>query len=989
MSENEQDQIHLTNNSLSTNHYDELMKTDEIFIHPTTDNNNNMKKKCLHSIKRVHKLIEEELLMEYDMKPNNKTTTQTPPSTSTTTTTTATPTLTTIVDYDNEMSRRNKLSRYHEQNEFSTPCHMISNKKDPNRPFMLTPKHCTKTTSTPTSLLYDLLTGTENFDSVYMRSQLVFVTCEQTKSMNRRKINHSRRRKSLKPRKRLNSIQYMETSMSSNDRKVFEENHLDEKLSSSSPLSASSSSSSSSSSPSSSSPSSSLSSSSSSSMLSPSQLNLLTCSQVSPHKLFDGIEYLKNNHMLHSQSQINHCSTACSDTVTSVTTSCTTSTMVNNHECSEQPLDLSSASCHSNQSAICNNNFKFNNIPQSNIIIPKRRRSFAGDFDYYTPRLSNNPNIIRHNSVTLPISPKVNKFRWNCMNSNPNTTTTSNNSSIKLEHNTSELKNTEQKSNVNNLANTLLLNNSDSILQGSNLLSLILSPVCYQIALSTAFALCASSIFQSFSNIINRSNHFSNSSFINNNNNNNLKTTNELVQNQHFSSKFNQSPASSSTSSSSESSVETPKTVHKQHSPAVSSKFNVKKFNSLLKLKTGENVPLKKSTTNLCFFPKTTQLSLNDQTKKHLKQKINKSSCTTPHAIYQHSNKKKHKINNNVVTQLADSEDDEDKTDDNVINAQHSFIASSFKNSSQESMFFFNQLKQWFIQMINLIERPKLAMISFVHKRYHNITKVKSRKSLEKLSNLSTLFKTNLLDQSFDNRLKLLNKSWYRLLIVYLIEYKQLNCLLTINSSLSPSPPSSSPLPPTDDSKLNEEKFKSIELMNLFHDDIQSIASICYALKFTHSMYNLLRIGLLILGNDQEAQSIGNIDLLEQALLEYLVTSTDINKKSDSNLNLSSQSCQTLNINHSHSSTTTTTTTTSVHSDVLNCSNMSNSSSSSSSSNSSSNDNISIDTLSSMIHILIEKLLNLTKDSIIFSVSNQLGDSVEELFHSLIKISRT
>ncbi|CAH8496145.1 unnamed protein product [Schistosoma intercalatum] len=995
VSESEQSLIHLTDNPLPNPHF-ESVKKGEIIIQ-NVDNTN----KYLHSIKRVHKLIEDELMMEYDMNSTN---------TTTTTTTTKTASITTITNNDNddEISRGNKFSRYHEKEEFCTPCYIHQTKKDiitksTNKRSILT----TKNYSTTTGLLYDLLSGTENFDSVYMRSQLVFLTCDNAKSitnlkkdnfLSRRKINNlssiQRRRKSLKPKKHCNSLQTLETSIS-NGRKLFQDNLLGEKLSSSSPLSSSSS-------LSSSSLSSSPSSSSSSSTLSPAHINLLTHSQLSPTKLFDRFEYLKNNHVLHSQSPINHFTTV----HTANLTTATTSTTMNSQECSEQPLDLSSASSHSNQSGLLNN-FKCN-IPTSDIKTSKRRRSFAGDLDY-TSRFSDNSSILRcnslrHNSVTFPLSHTVSKFR-NCITSSTNVTgstiiNTISNSNLRPERQPSEefiRKDIEQKLHKNNLNNT---SNNESTLLGANLLNLILSPACYQIALSAAFALCASSVFPSFDNTIYRNNDFSNSC-------NSLKTTNELACNlwtlsnsnritsSEQMNENNQQYLSKSNQSSSRLSVEKhdniSKPLHIQPSSLIQSKLNVK-LNSLTKLKTGESVPSKKSILKLHFFPKNTQ---HKHQTKLLKKKTNSSHSRT---LYQHSSKNNNNNNNNnkinnAVTHTADDDDD----DEDVINAQHSFITPSIKISSQ-NLIFYNKLKQWFRQMIHLIEQPKLAIISLLHNNIkHDLTK----------TNLFNSFNEYLLDQSIDTRLELLNISWYRLLIVYLIEHEQLNSLMTTFSSSSPSPspssssPSSTSLSPVNDkSKLNGEKLiikkkfrigksikskkKYVEMISAFHD-IQSIATICYSLKFTHTVYSLIRIGLLILGNYQKTQPINDIHWLEQILLEYIVTPEGTNEKSNFSPNSSPQSCQTMSTNLSDNLNTTTTTT---RTNVFNCSNIGNSNSSSSSSNNVSSSVIPIDA-PSMIHTLIDKLLNITKESILFFVSNQLGDSVEDLFNSLVKISQT
>ncbi|CAI2725998.1 unnamed protein product [Schistosoma spindalis] len=978
VSGSEQSLIDLTDNPLPNPHF-ESVKKGEIIIQ-NVDNTN----KYLHSIKRVHKLIEEELMMEYDMNSTNTTTTTAATKTSTINTTTDN-------DNDDEISRGNKFSRLHEEDEFCTPCNIHQNKKDiiaksTSKRSILTTKNC----STTTGLLYDLLSGTENFDSVYMRSQLVFVTRDNAKSitnlkkdsfLSRRKINNSssvrRRRKSLKPTKHCNSLQTSETSIS-NRRKLFQDNLLGEKLSSSSPLSSSSSLSSSP---------------SSSSTLSPSHINLLTHSQLSPKKLFDRLEYLKNNHVLHSQSPINHFPTVHTANLTTAITSIT----MNSQECSEQPLDLSSASSHSNQSGLLDN-FKCN-IPTSDIIISKRRRSFAGDLDY-TSRLSDNSSILRcnslrHNSVTFPLSHTVNKFR-NCITSSTsvtgsNTINTISNSNLRPERKPSEeyiCKDIEQKLNVNNPNNT---SNNESILLGANLLNLILSPACYQIALSAAFALCASSVFPSFDNTIYRNNNFLNSC-------NSLKTANELAcnlwtlsnsnritssgqineNNQQYLSKSNQS----SSRLSDEKNDNISKSVHIQQSPSIQSNFNVK-LNSLTKLKTGENVQSKKSILKLHFFPKNTQH--NHQT-KYLKKKTNSSFSRT---LYQHSSKNNNNNNkiNNTVTHTIDDDNDED-----VIKAQHSFITPSNKISSQ-NLIFYNRLKQWFIQMINLIEQPKLAMISLLHNNIkHDITK----------TNLFNSFNAYLLDQSIDKRYKLLNISWYRLLLVYLIEHEQLNSLMTTFSSSSSSSSSSSPSstslsPVNDDSKFNEEKLiiekkfligksikskkKYIEMISAFHD-IQSVATICYSLKFNHSVYSLIRIGLLILGNYQKTQTINDIQWLEQTLLEYMIISEETSEKSNSSPNSSPKNCQTMSTNLSDNLNTTTTTT---RTDVFNCSNIDNSHGSSKNISSSV---IPIDA-PSMIHTIIDKLLNITKESIIFFVSNQLGDSVEDLFNSLIKISQT
>ncbi|CAH8535243.1 unnamed protein product [Schistosoma rodhaini] len=982
VSESEQSLIHLTDNSLPNPHF-ESVKKGEITIQ-NVDNTN----KYLHSIKRVHKLIEEELMMEYDMKSTNTATT-------TTTNATKTASITTTIDNDDEISRGNKSSRYHEKDEFCKPCNFHQTKKDISTKD--TNKRSTKDYSTTTSLLYDLLSGTENFDSVYMRSQLVFVTCDNAKSitnlkkdnfLSRRKINNSSsvqgRRKSLKPTKHCNSLQTLETSIS-NGRKLFQDNLLGEKLSSSSPLSSSS-------------LSSSPSSSSSSSTLSPSHINLLARSQFSPTKLFDKLEYLKNNHVLHSQSPINHFSTVHSANITTATTS----TPMNSQECSDQPLDLSSASSHSNQSGLLDN-FRCN-IPSSDIIISKRRRSFAGDLDY-TPRLSDNSSILRcnslrHNSITFPLSHTVNKFR-NCITSSTNATgsttiNTISNNNLRPERKPSEkylCKDIEQKPNINNSNST---SNDESVLLGANLLNLILSPACYQIALSAAFALYASSVFPSFGNTINRNNDFSNSY-------NSLKTTNELAYNLWTLSNSNRITSSahsnenhqqylsmsnqSSSRLSDENNNNILKPVHMQHSPSsIQSKLNVK-LNSLTKLKTGESVQSKKSILKLQFFPKNTR---HNHQKKLLKRKTNSSLNRT---ILQHSSIINNNKINNAVTQTTDDDDE------NVIKAQHSFITPSIKISDQ-NLIFYNKLKQWFIQMINLIGQPKLAMIPLLHNNIRNdIT----------MTNLFNSFNAQLLNQTMDTRLKLLNISWYRLLIIYLIEHKQLNSLMTALSSSSSSSPSSSSLSSgNDESKFNEEKLiidkkflisksikskkKYVEMISAFHD-IQSVARICYSLKFTRSIYSLIRIGLLLLSNNKKTQPINDIHWLEQILLEYMVTLEETSEKSNSDPNSSSQSCQTMSINLSDNLNTTTTTTCT---DVFNCSNIGNNSSSNnnnssnnvSNSNSSSSTVISINT-PSMIHTLINKLLNITKESIIFFVSNQLGNSVEDLFNNLVKISQT
>ncbi|TNN14556.1 hypothetical protein EWB00_002076 [Schistosoma japonicum] len=570
------------------------MKTGEIIIEKADS-----AKKCLHSIKRVHRLIEEELMMEYDMKTTNNIITNT-------------------TDNDSSSNRGNKLSRYHEKNEFCTPYSIDQSKKDASTTSTTTERSIltTKKCSSTTSLLYDLLSGRENFDSVYMRSQLVFVTCDNSKSLTsnlkkddiltRRRVTNShiqRRRKSLKPTKHYNSSQPTETSVSTGEN-LFHNNQLSEKLSSSSPLSSSSSS-----------ISSSPSSSSSSSMLSPLNMNILTRPQISPKKLIDKLECLKTSCILHSESPVKHCSFV--HTTTSISGTTTTSTNINNQE---QPLDLSSASSYFNQSGL------LSNIPYKSLT-SKRRRSFAGDLNY-SSRLSDYSNIIRcnssrHNSVTLPLSPTDSNF-IKCFSSPSTTTTTTTISSTNVNTNNncnlkSECKSSEEypcKLNVNNQLN------DESTFIGANLLDLFLSPAYYQVALSTALALCASSIFHSFDNTLNRT--------INNlpNSYNHLKTAYELAYEQlltltnyskdtttNLSSENDQSNLSelNQTTSLNETINHQSNIIqHKQQSVSIQSNFNVK-YNTLTTLKTGDNIQhSKKSLTKLCFMTKNTENNNNN-----------------------------------------------------------------------------------------------------------------------------------------------------------------------------------------------------------------------------------------------------------------------------------------------------------------------------------------------------------------------------------------
>ncbi|CAH8841747.1 unnamed protein product [Trichobilharzia szidati] len=150
----------------------------------------------------------------------------------------------------------------------------------------------------------------------------------------------------------------------------------------------------------------------------------------------------------------------------------------------------------------------------------------------------------------------------------------------------------------------------------------------------------------------------------------------------------------------------------------------------------------------------------------------------------------------------------------------------------------------------------------------------------------------------------------------------------------------------------------------------------CYSLEFNHSVYNLIRIGLLIIGDQSDAQNTNDIQLLERALQEYMVNLNCIKNKSKCNSDLSVNGC----ITETTTSPTATTTTIS----TANTPTKNTDSSVVVSSNSRGNRIPSV-----MIHTIIQKLLKVTKDSIIFLLSNQLGgDSVESMYNSLVEISK-
>nr|CAH8841940.1 unnamed protein product [Trichobilharzia regenti] len=1005
-------QMHQTASSPSTSQYESLKKIEDIPKQPNDDT-----QKRLLSIKRVHRLIEEELMMEYDMKATNKS-----------------------ERYNNSNNNNNiKLSRYHEKDEFCTP-YSSSNQRSKNdasvkrntadHRSISTPKKCSPTTS----LLYDLLSGRENFNSVYMRSQLVFVTCDDdnvepinnfTKEglHSKRKTTRGpplqRRRKPLRPTKHFIALRTPEKSTDT-DGKHFPRNAASiEKLSSSSPFSLS---------PSSTSSPSSSSSSLSSSVLSPSNINMLTCSQASPKKLLDKIDCLTINNTTHSQSPIDHSSLL---------------SIINNQECLEQPLDLSSAS-HSYRLGLPPNN-------QSDMIEIKRRRSFAGN-----SRLSDNSDVIkcstqRHNSVNLPLSTK--KIDCNRKNSvNINTTTTSNS---RPERKPSEKYPCLSNGPEHTEKFPMNISNTESNALTTNFLDFILSPDCYRVALSAALAICASSVFQSLSGTLDHNNSNSNNSDNNNNNNllnsrNTPKTTYELAYDILNSLNSNSGGTTSSvkqeneqqhqqqqqclknTSPTSADNSSYPSVVNTQdcqHSVVSTSKIPLCKSNSMSKYNTtGDNFPPKKSLSNRLYsIKKVNQADYLNKTHSLPSRTLNQHSSSDNN----NSSNSNNNNNNNFDTDIVD-----------IITTRHSFTSSSPSSSSsstssssspasspmkvpsEDLKLFFRRnssryrgrIRYWLIQMISLVKQPEPILISLLHNNDNNNNSNDkmtdpSNIPVEQMTSLLSCFRLHILDQSIETRLKFLNMSWYRLLLVYLIEHKQLD-LLTIESALSSSSASASS---TDGNEGNDERsthrrcernnlinnnkeIKSIhqsthhqyhhdhKMSSLLHD-IQTVTSMCYSLEFNHSVYNLIRIGLLIIGDQSDAQNTNNIQLLERTLQEYMVNLNCIKNKSKCHSNLSLNGCITETTTSPTATNTTTTTITSTS--TANTPTKDTDSNAvvlvSSSSNNSRGNRIP----SVMIHTIIQKLLKVTKDSIIFLLSNQLGgDSVESMYNSLVEISK-
>ncbi|VDQ11070.1 unnamed protein product [Trichobilharzia regenti] len=701
--------MHQTVSSPSTSQYESLKKIEDIPKQPNDDT-----QKRLLSIKRVHRLIEEELMMEYDMKATNKS-----------------------ERYNNSSSNNNnniKLSRYHEKDEFCTP-YSSSNQRSKNdasvkrntadHRSISTPKKCSPTTS----LLYDLLSGRENFNSVYMRSQLVFVTCDDD--------------------------------------------------------------------------------------------NVEPINNFTKEGFHNKIDCLTINNTTHSQSPIDHSSLL---------------SIINNQECLEQPLDLSSAS-HSYRLGLPPNN-------QSDMIEIKRRRSFAGN-----SRLSDNSDVIkcsaqRHNSVNLPLSTK--KIDCNRKNSvNINTTTTSNS---RPERKPSEKYPCLSNGPEHTEKFPMNISNTESNALTTNFLDFILSPDCYR--------------------------------------------ENEQ-QHQHQQQQQclkNTSPTSADNSS-------YPSVVNTQdcqHSVVSTSKIPLCKSNSMSKYNTtGDNFPPKKSLSNRLYSIK----------KVNQADYLNKTHSLPSRTLNQHSSSD----NNNSSNSNNNSNNfDTDIVD--IITTRHSFTSSSPSSSSTSSSssptssssspasspmkvpsedlkLFFRRnssryrgrIRYWLIQMISLVKQPEPILISLLHNNDNNNNSNDkmtdpSNIPVEQMTSLLSCFRLHILDQSIETRLKFLNMSWYRLLLVYLIEHKQLD-LLTIESALSSSSASASS---TDGNEGNDERsthgrcernnlinnnkeIKSIhqsthhqhyhdhKMSSLLHD-IQTVTSMCYSLEFNHSVYNLIRIGLLIIG---------------------------------------------------------------------------------------------------------------------------------------------
>ncbi|CAH8495228.1 unnamed protein product [Heterobilharzia americana] len=894
LSEAEQNLIHLTDGSPPTSQY-ELIKKKEIL------QNSNDTMKALHSIKRVHRLIEEELMTEYDMKTMAKT---------------------------ERNNNHTKLSRYREKDQFCTPYSIRQNKNDSNvrrnsiDRSVVTPKKC----SSATSLLYDLLSGKENFHSVYMRSQLVFATCDNTQSANKsenedfhtkRKIRNQptgRRRKSLRPTKHCPTSCKPGTSIETNTQHLHYDRSTEKFSSSSSPSSSPS----------------------SSSMLSPSNISVFTHYQTSPIKLFDKHECLTNNHTLHSQSPVDCCST-----VPSVSTP----------ECFEQPLDLSSTS---RSYRLCLSN----NLPhQSGVIAPKRRRSFAGDVDY-TSRLSDGIQCTtqRHNSITLPLlsSKTISTFSNNstpsCSSSSSGSSAIhSSDSNSRPESKPSEASVHRSDGQVDTVDNAVTLTSPST----ANFFDFI-SSECYGVALSAALAVCASSVLQSIASAPN---------YNNNDNNNLLNSCNsEKIAYELAYELLTSLSNSSGTISAAPDDISTTSNVinpqeckQKLLSPKLKSKLLFKSI-SLSKCKTGD-----KSLSKLNSFKKSTYRRTISLPNRPLNQHSN------------HTNNQDHIDYDRDIT-------------------RHSFTSSPIKPYSQDSIFlhksfhhYKHQIRQWFIQMINLVKQPEVSIISLLQNNIEKTTMKESNFRIEKqMTHLLSSFILRILCQSIDIRFKLLNMSWYRLLVVYLIEYHQLE-LLTIDSPLSSSSSSSS----FDGNEVNDEKlivsrkFGRKYLIN----NKEIVASMCYSLEFNHSVYNLIRIGLLIIGERSEPQYTSNVQLLEQTLLEYVANSTNISDQPNSDSAL--RGCRTGTVSPPSTPSLPTTTTT----PIKNLNTPTNTTTTSSfncghEGSSSIGSNSTVTLTPAMTHTLLQKLIKIPKDAVIFLLSNQLGDSIESLFNKLLEISK-
>ncbi|CAH8841749.1 unnamed protein product [Trichobilharzia szidati] len=788
-------QMHQTDNSPSTSQYESLKKIEEIPKQPSDDT-----QKRLLSIKRVHRLIEEELMMEYDMKATNK-----------------------LERHNNNNSNNNnnvKLSRYHEKDEFCTP-YSSSNQRSKNETSVKrnttersisTPKKC----SPPTSLLYDLLSGRENFNSVYMRSQLVFVTCDDdnVESINnfakedfhsKRKTRGQtmqRRRKPLRPTKHCIALRTPEKSTDTDGGKHFPRNAASAEKLSSSPSSFSLSPSSTSS-PSSSS-------SLSSSVLSPSNINMLTCSQVSPKKLLDKIDFLNANNTIHSQSSSDHSSLL---------------SIINNQECLEQPLDLSSAS-HSNRLGLPNS--------QSDMTELKRRRSFAGK-----SRLSDNSDVIkcsaqRHNSVNLPLSTK--KIGCNRKTSaNINTTIL-----LRLRLPSTAAVAVIQDPNVNQHTEKLPVNisNTESNALTTNFLDFILSPDCYRVALNN-------SNNNNDNNLLNSRNtpkttyelayELLNSLSNSGGTTSSVKQENEQQQHQQQQQCLTNTSPTSADNSSYPSVVNTQDCQQNVVSPKSTSKIPLCKSNSMSKYNTGDNFPPKKSLSNRLYsIKKVNQADYLNKTHSLPNRTLNQHSSSDNNSSNSNSNN-----NNNFDTDIVD-----------IITTRHSFTSScssspssssSPSNSSpmkvpsedfklflrRNSSRYRGRIRYWLIQMISLVKQPEPILISLLQNNESNNNNNNSNDKMtqtsnipvEQMTSLLSCFRLHILDQSIETRLKFLNMSWYRLLLVYLIEHKQLD-LLTIESVLPSSSASTSSADGSegnddhDDDKSTHGKYEQKDLIN-------------------------------------------------------------------------------------------------------------------------------------------------------------------------------